>query len=64
MKSKITLVGIIIAIIVGVVIVVVLNHNSSSFILDNKEDGSISVIAKNASKNSGGVGEVIIKVIW
>ena len=61
MKSKVILVGIIIAIIVGVILIVVFNQNTSTFLLENKEDGSFAITAKNASEGSGGAGEIIIQ---
>lgn len=61
MKSKLILVGIIIAIILVVIVIAFFNHSSSTFTLENKEDGSIIITAKNASNNSGGVGEVTIQ---
>ena len=62
MKNKLIVLGIIIAIILlGVVMIVIFNHSSSNFVLENKEDGSIIITAKNASKNSGGLGEVTLQ---
>lgn len=50
MKNKIIIAGIIIAIIVGIIVIVVLNHKTSSFVLNNKEDGSIDITVQNESK--------------
>ena len=61
MKNKIIIAGIIIAIIVGIIVIVVLNHKTSSFVLNNKEDGSIDITVQNASKDSGGVSEVTLQ---
>lgn len=62
MKNKVILIGSIIAIVLIIVIVVVaLNHGTSTFVLENKEDGSINITAENAGENSGGVGEVDIQ---
>ena len=54
-------VGIITAIIVGVILIVVFNYSSSTFLLENKEDGSFTITAKNAGENSGGVGEITLQ---
>ena len=62
MKNKVTLIGGIIAIILIIVIVIVIfNRDTSTFVLENKEDGSINITAKNAGENSGGVGEITIE---
>lgn len=58
MKNKLILSGIIIAFIVVAIVIIIFNYSGSSFILENKEDGSIIITAKNASENSGGLGEV------
>ena len=61
MKNRLILIGIIIAIILGIILIVVFNHNTSNFLLENKEDGSFNITAKNAGEGSGGVGEVTIQ---
>ena len=45
----------------GIIMIVIFNHSSSSFVLENKEDGSMIINAKNASKDSGGIGEVTLQ---
>ena len=61
MKNKGLIIGIVIAIIVGIIIVVFFSNNVSTFFLDNEDEGSISISTKNASKGSGGVGEVTLQ---
>ena len=61
MKSKVILIGVIIAILLGVIVIVILNQNSSTFNLQNKEDGSITITAKNAGKNSGGIAQITLE---
>lgn len=61
MKNKLILIGSIVAIILVVIIIAIFIHNRSTFAIETKEDGSINIIAKNASENSGGMGEVTIQ---
>ncbi len=61
MKNKFILVGIIIVFIIVMIVMIIFNHTSSTFILNNKEEGSIIITAKNASGNSGGVGEIALQ---
>jgi len=63
MKSKGLIIGnILIAIIAIVIIAIILANRKSSFMkVDNKDDGTIAVVAQNAADKSSGLGYVTLE---
>ncbi len=60
MKNKKILIGIIAAAAVIIAAVLLLNRRSSIFEIENKEDGSIHVLAQRADSKAGGIGYITI----